>query len=209
MSLKNKILELKEQGKPHNEVTELLNCSKSLVSYYCKGEKRFVNSPTPKHNQITGEIKELIVYLFTNCGISLKELSQIFKIDNLVMESFYRRQIEGNYTKLIFPDTSSYSSLKRRRRKLKLLGIMYLGGKCVKCGYCDDIHALQFHHLKDKSFTISHNNNSSWDIWKPELDKCILLCGNCHQKEHSSDSENFNIGLQMFNKLSQKESNFQ
>ena len=63
----------------------------------------------------------------------------------------------------------------------------YKGGKCEKCGYNDYIGSLEFHH-KDpliKSFSI--NNSKTWivtDEVKEELDKCILLCGNCHREEH-------------------------
>lgn len=55
----------------------------------------------------------------------------------------------------------------------------YLGGKCVKCG---SIENLQFDHRfpKDKSFTITAKYDAKWEIMKPELDKCQLLCLGCH-----------------------------
>ena len=48
--------------------------------------------------------------------------------------------------------------------------------------------ALEFHHLdpKEKDFSIS-TNIKSLDLIKKELDKCILLCANCHREEHFKD----------------------
>ena len=38
-----------------------------------------------------------------------------------------------------------------------------------------------------KSFSISGKYNLSWEKLKEELDKCILLCSNCHKKRHAND----------------------
>lgn len=72
------------------------------------------------------------------------------------------------------------------RRKLKLKAIKYLGGKCIKCGYNKCVDALDFHHRSpiDKDFSIS-GSVRKWEIIKAELDKCDLLCSNCHREEHS------------------------
>jgi hypothetical protein len=72
-----------------------------------------------------------------------------------------------------------------RRRNLKKQAINYLGGKCSICGYNKSVNALHFHH-KDptqKDFGIS-KSIKSWEKIKIELDKCILLCANCHAEEH-------------------------
>ena len=73
----------------------------------------------------------------------------------------------------------------RQRRKQKCID--YKGGKCEKCGYNKCNAALQFHH-KDpdkKDFALSWNGRPhSWEKCKIELDKCILLCANCHSEVH-------------------------
>lgn len=77
-------------------------------------------------------------------------------------------------------------AVTKRRRKIKILGVKYKGGCCVRCGYNKCIDALDFHHLKDKKFNISKDGHTrSWEKTKEELDKCILLCANCHREEHS------------------------
>lgn len=68
-----------------------------------------------------------------------------------------------------------------------MAAIQYLGGKCEKCGWRGDNAVFQFHHTKphEKEFILGNVGNKSWDSLKKELDKCILLCANCHALEHS------------------------
>lgn len=72
----------------------------------------------------------------------------------------------------------------RNRTKIKL--IEYKGGKCEKCGYCKPIpSAYDFHHNdpEKKDFGIS---GKSWSIERlqQEVNKCSLLCKNCHAEIH-------------------------
>lgn len=73
-----------------------------------------------------------------------------------------------------------------RRNRIKIKSLEYLGGKCVKCGYNSSPNALDFHHLEEdkKSFTIGSSYNLSWGKIKQELDKCEILCANCHREHH-------------------------
>lgn len=74
----------------------------------------------------------------------------------------------------------------RQRFGVKEKAIEYKGGKCERCGYNRCIRALVFHHLDatKKSFGISGNHGRKWEMLIKELDKCILLCSNCHMEEH-------------------------
>jgi hypothetical protein len=78
---------------------------------------------------------------------------------------------------------------KIRRVRQKQAAVTYKGGKCNRCGFNKHISALEFHHHKDKLFNIGMVANKSWDIIKKELDKCELLCSNCHKAEHSTQME--------------------
>jgi len=75
---------------------------------------------------------------------------------------------------------------QKNRWKTKLKAIEYKGGKCEVCGYNKCHDALEFHHLDpdEKDFGIGCGNTYSWERTKSELDKCIMLCANCHREEH-------------------------
>lgn len=74
---------------------------------------------------------------------------------------------------------------KIRRFRAKAAAIAFLGGKCLRCNYSGPQAAMEFHHLFDKEFSIGHVSNRAWEVIKRELEKCELLCSNCHRIEHS------------------------
>lgn len=49
------------------------------------------------------------------------------------------------------------------------------------------IGALEFHHLNPnkKDFGIS-GGTKSFETLRPEVDKCILVCSNCHREIHAN-----------------------
>lgn len=76
---------------------------------------------------------------------------------------------------------------KERTDKFKQDCVNYLGGKCKSCGYDKCIAALEFHHLdpSKKEFNISYTKWHKFDERiLNELNKCILLCANCHRELH-------------------------
>lgn len=68
---------------------------------------------------------------------------------------------------------------ERRQNRRKIL-IEHLGGKCKGCGTTEN---LQFDHLDrtQKSFTIAKCLDYSMEKLIAEVDKCQLLCYNCHE----------------------------
>jgi hypothetical protein len=82
---------------------------------------------------------------------------------------------------------SCTANQKRQARKLQ--AIAYLGGRCCKCGYDKSPRALSFHHKnpETKLFGVSGNHCRSWEQVKTELDKCELLCANCHAELHETE----------------------
>jgi 5-methylcytosine-specific restriction endonuclease McrA len=94
------------------------------------------------------------------------------------------------------PETRKYSDraeyLKKavslRRQKLRDMAREYKGGKCALCGYNRCPSALDFHHRdpRKKDFGLSVRGlTRSWEKIKKEIDKCILICANCHREVHA------------------------
>jgi len=73
-----------------------------------------------------------------------------------------------------------------RARKNKLLAIAYKGCKCSICGYCKHPAALCFHHVDPSRKDPNFDKMKFWsfDRIKSELDKCVLVCANCHIEAH-------------------------
>ena len=92
--------------------------------------------------------------------------------------------------KRTYADRAEYlkNAVKKHRKSLRHKARQYKGGKCMLCGYdrCED--ALDFHHLDltKKSFGISAKGiTRSWEKIRNEIDKCVLICANCHREIHA------------------------
>jgi hypothetical protein len=88
------------------------------------------------------------------------------------------------------PSCKECSESERQRfssEKLDLVKERY-GTHCVRCGYSKCYAALEFHHPnpREKEFipsSLIHNASPVETLFK-ELDKCVLLCANCHREIH-------------------------
>jgi hypothetical protein len=75
-------------------------------------------------------------------------------------------------------------STPESRRELKQRMVEYKGGACQLCGYARHWAALTFHHVDPrlKRFNIAGGHNYSFARICEELDKCVLVCANCHDE---------------------------
>ena len=75
----------------------------------------------------------------------------------------------------------------QRNRILKLKSIEYLGGQCIRCGFIGHYSSYDFHHINylEKEFNWNEGRKKTFEKIKVELDKCLLLCKNCHQMIHT------------------------
>jgi arsenate reductase-like glutaredoxin family protein len=84
------------------------------------------------------------------------------------------------------------SAATRYRNRAKKKAVEYYGGKCKLCGYNKSIFALDFHHVDPttKEWNPAKVLSYKWETAKKELDKCILICSNCHRELHGGNINN-------------------
>ena len=90
--------------------------------------------------------------------------------------------------KMIYCKACTKKVCTERKRKFKQLCLDYKGNSCIKCGYNKCPNALHFHHLdpsKKEFHLATHKSYYLSEKVKLELDKCILVCANCHAEIHS------------------------
>ena len=81
---------------------------------------------------------------------------------------------------------------KNRRETLKEEAVAYKGGSCVICGYNKYLGSLDFHHIDPSDKTSkSFSGGKSFKSIKDELDKCLLVCSNCHREIHGGLHESY------------------
>jgi transposase len=93
----------------------------------------------------------------------------------------YKLRCKDCHEKAVIMNKNIYNKNKQQ-------AVDYKGGKCIHCGYNKSNGALDFHHVdrtqKDKNWF--NLRRKPLEQLKNELDKCELLCKNCHRKVHFS-----------------------
>lgn len=176
--LKLNIIKLRNEGFTYKQIKKSLNCSLSTISWHCRKENL---QDSNKFKRISIEEIDKINNLY-DLGLTVKDIAQKLNRDKGHIYRFIKnkRIARSNKSK----DVIDW----RKRTKLKL--IEYKGGKCEICGYNKCEAVLQFHHInpKEKDFSIS-GKSWSFEKLKQEVDKCMLLCANCHTEKHYQERQ--------------------
>jgi len=100
--------------------------------------------------------------------------------------SDYYRKNHSQCKKCHYKDTDLRRKKVNAERKDYFLKL--LGGKCNHCGGIFPKECYDFHHVdpSKKDFHFNSMNNHSMERLQEEINKCILLCSNCHRIEHAN-----------------------
>lgn len=82
---------------------------------------------------------------------------------------------------------------KRYGENKDLINTLKEGKSCMKCGYNKCYAALDFHHIDPltKIDTVAKlSTHSSIEAALKEIEKCVLLCSNCHREFHYLEEKN-------------------
>lgn len=104
---------------------------------------------------------------------------------------FYKRR--GKEGSSVYCKPCTTEQTLERMRLFKQKCVEYKGGKCEICGYDKYNGALDFHHIEPDKKDFGIGNRKSYgfdDKVKKELDKCILICANCHREIHGEEYKN-------------------
>lgn len=111
----------------------------------------------------------------------------------------YCKECKKEIDKELYLSNHSNRQSKIRDRQNRTQSILkkYLtdikkSSKCALCGE-DRWWVLDFHHLRDKRFEVSSlaRRGCSLETFKEEIDKCIVVCANCHRDMHFKESNEY------------------
>jgi len=140
---------------------------------------RMVKSPVSTE-RLLREIKKCII-LCGNCHHKLHARNRKYTYNLLDMEKTYKEYGRKEY----FRRHRYNQRMKAKRFVFEIKS----RSKC-KCGE-QYVACLDFHHKYNKQFTVQQMTvgRFSVDKIKKELDKCVLICKNCHRKLHIKDKK--------------------
>ena len=166
------------EGKTVKELQEIFNCSRTSITDFKRKHGLVGLSPNSKKIDRDNGTKTCI-----SCNAVLP------------LTDFYSNgRTSAGLIK--YKPTCKYCENSSRKHSFKNLIFDYLDSQnrkyeCSKCSYTGEYGSLDFHHINpnEKRFNIGETNpkgsiDTFIDKVIPELEKCVLLCPNCHRQEH-------------------------
>lgn len=177
----------RNKGYSYDIINEKTNLSLDKIKKICRvngiNDQNKYQNRFEKYDFTDDEIKEM--QLFYNECESTRKVAKKFGCSRYIVSKYLN--INQRKSKLDNDTLKKHRSKSvinwRKDKKTKL--VEYKGGKCQVCGYDNSLNVLSFHHKdpKEKDFQIS-SKSYSFERLKKEVDKCIMVCTNCHIEIH-------------------------
>lgn len=195
-NFKQQAIDLQSQGKSIREISRILSISPSTISIWlrdcgpmptkiCKKcNKDFINI-TNGYRQLCYSCKPATTDIIIDLENNTKKCSMCNSW--VSFENFTK--LSGRYHSHCKLCISKYKT--NTLPKIKDLCVEYKGGKCEQCNNIYPNCCYDFHHIdpSKKEFTISRAKCYKFNQKiKNELDKCMLLCANCHRIIHDKST---------------------
>ena len=98
------------------------------------------------------------------------------------MDSEYHKQKSREHYQKYKQKYNERNRLQKQRTREMIAEAKRNG--CIKCS--EKEHAcLDFHHLGDKDLSVSAMLGMNDERVQEEINKCVVLCSNCHRKLHA------------------------
>ena len=143
-----------DQGLSQRDIADQMGVSQTTIRYWLK---KFSLKTFPKRHTHCG------------CGIELTSKTAYTQSDGRLY--YWCKRCLNRYT-------------NDRQKRNKERAIIQKGGKCERCGYSKSVAALEFHHRDrtEKGQGIAKMMLRKWNDILAEIEKCDLLCSNCHRE---------------------------
>ena len=131
-----------------------------------------------------------------SCGVEKNDDDFPWKNKSKNLKQRRCRSCYSEYNRLYYKNGEKTKQVKRvrannKKAKEKLKELLSQYKSNFSCVVCDEsaIECLDFHHMdptqKEKAVARLMCDVYNWDRIKEEIDKCIIVCANCHRKIHS------------------------
>jgi len=170
---KEKIIELINQNLSQREIADNLNVSQTNLRYW-------MNKFDLKTN----------LNLFNKQVVSIGKKHCPRCCETKKISEFYTRKSTGRNDLGGYCKSCSNKYHTNRVKEVKIKMIEYKGGCCEKCSLTlkkSHYSVFDFHHRdpREKDINFTKIKYQKWEVIKKEIDKCDLLCSNCHRLEHA------------------------
>jgi len=175
---KDFLVKLIDEGLSIRDIQKRTNKGNGTVRYWLKKHNlKTKNKPFNKDNKIVWTENS------TKFCFKCKEIKSV--------KDFYKRKSKSRYDEYAgYCKKCSNEYHTKRVKEVKIKMVHHKGGECIRCHLkLEDSHycVFEFHHKDPSEKDIKFNKikYQKWETIEKELNKCDLLCSNCHRLTHA------------------------